>query len=59
MNSPLADRIRPKVLDDVIGQKHLIGNNKPLRRIIESGEIPNMVFYGQIQPDTSTDASGS
>ena len=46
MASPLADRIRPKTLDDVVGQKHLLGAGKPLRRIIESGRIPNMIFYG-------------
>jgi len=44
--SPLADRIRPKTLDDVVGQSHLLGKDKPLRRIIESGRIPNMIFYG-------------
>ena len=46
MNAPLADRIRPKNLDDVVGQKHILGEGKPLRRIIESGTIPNMIFYG-------------
>ena len=46
MNVPLADRIRPKTLDDVVGQKHILGEGKPLRRIIESGRIPNMIFYG-------------
>lgn len=46
MNSPLADKIRPKTLDDVVGQTHLLGKNKPLRRIIDSGHIPNMIFYG-------------
>lgn len=54
---PLADRIRPKTLDDVVGQKHLIGENKPLRRIIESGEIPNMVFYGPSGVGKTTIAS--
>ncbi len=43
---PLADRIRPTTLDDVVGQSHLIGRNKPLTRVIESGKIPNMIFYG-------------
>ncbi len=43
---PLADSIRPKTLDDVVGQQHLLGEGKPLRRIIESGKIPNMIFYG-------------
>lgn len=46
MNTPLADRIRPQTLDDIVGQKHLLGPNKPLRKIIESGEIPNLIFYG-------------
>ena len=46
MSSPLAERIRPKTLDDVVGQTHLLGAGRPLRRIIESGTIPNMIFYG-------------
>ncbi len=46
MNNPLADRIRPKSLNDIAGQHHLLDKNKPLRNIIESGQIPNMVFYG-------------
>ena len=46
MASPLADRIRPKTLEDVVGQKHLLSDGKPLRRIIDSGRIPNMIFYG-------------
>ncbi|MGN0649490.1 MAG: replication-associated recombination protein A [Oscillospiraceae bacterium] len=43
---PLADTIRPTTLEDVVGQSHLIGENKPLSRIIASGKIPNMIFYG-------------
>ncbi len=43
---PLADKIRPAALSDVVGQPHLLGEDKPLRRIIESGKIPNMIFYG-------------
>ena len=43
---PLADRIRPRELDDVVGQKHILGENGILRRIVESGRIPNMIFYG-------------
>ncbi len=43
---PLADRIRPDNLSDVFGQRHLIGEGKVLRRLIESGTIPNMIFYG-------------
>ncbi len=46
MAAPLADRLRPKTVDDVVGQRHLLGENGVLRAIIESGEIPNMVFYG-------------
>ena len=47
MKTPLADRIRPKTLDEVVGQKHLIGEGKILRNIIENDEVPNMIFYGQ------------
>lgn len=46
MYQPLADRIRPKTLDDVVGQRQLLGENGLLRRIIDSGNIPNMIFYG-------------
>lgn len=46
MQIPLADKIRPKTLDDVVGQSHLLAKGRPLRRIIESGRIPNMIFYG-------------
>ncbi len=46
MKKPLADRFRPQSLDDIVGQRHLLAEGKPLRRIIESGEIPNLIFYG-------------
>ena len=46
MNSPLADRIRPKKIEDVAGQHHLLDEGKVLRRIIDSGNIPNLIFYG-------------
>lgn len=46
MNSPLADRIRPKKIEDVAGQHHLLAEGKVLRRIIDSGNIPNLIFYG-------------
>ncbi|MBR1863109.1 MAG: replication-associated recombination protein A [Ruminococcus sp.] len=46
MSIPLAERIRPGSLDDIVGQPHLLGKGRPLRRIIESGTIPNMIFYG-------------
>ena len=43
---PLADRIRPQSLDEVLGQGHILGQDGLLRRVIDSGKIPNMVFYG-------------
>ncbi len=46
MSAPLADKIRPKTLADVVGQEHILSEGKPLRRIIDSGRIPNMIFYG-------------
>lgn len=46
MKSPLADRIRPKNLEDIVGQEHLLSEGKSLRKIIEGGEIPNLIFYG-------------
>ncbi|WP_295218360.1 replication-associated recombination protein A [Ruminococcus sp.] len=46
MHTPLADAIRPHTLDDVVGQRQLLAPGKPLRRIIESGKVPNMIFYG-------------
>lgn len=46
MKTPLADRVRPKELSEVVGQHHLLDEGKILRRIIESGQIPNLIFYG-------------
>ena len=46
MTAPLADRIRPATLDDVVGQQHILGAGKALRNIMESGHIPNLIFYG-------------
>ncbi|MBQ9661824.1 MAG: replication-associated recombination protein A [Oscillospiraceae bacterium] len=43
---PLADEIRPKNLDEVVGQQHILGKDGLLRRIVESGSTPNMIFYG-------------
>lgn len=46
MSAPLADRLRPESLNEIVGQKHLLGKDKPLRKIIESGTVPNLIFYG-------------
>ena len=46
MYQPLADLLRPETLDEVYGQEHILGENAILRRLIDSGNIPNMVFYG-------------
>ena len=46
MYQPLADLIRPTNLDEVFGQKHILGKGAILRRLVESGNIPNMIFYG-------------
>lgn len=57
MYRPLADEIRPKSLDDVVGQEHILGKNGMLRRIIESGKIPNLIFYGPSGVGKTTVAS--
>ncbi|MDY6801184.1 MAG: replication-associated recombination protein A [Bacteroidota bacterium] len=46
MNQPLADRMRPKNLEDYIGQEHLVGENAILRKAIESGNIPSFILWG-------------
>ena len=46
MKAPLAERIRPKTIDEMVGQRHLLGEGMALRGIIASGELPNLVFYG-------------
>ena len=43
---PFADRFRPSKIEDMVGQSHIIGENKVMNRIIQSGNIPNMIFYG-------------
>ena len=46
MYQPLADQLRPKSLDEVAGQRHILGEGGVLRRIIQGGTIPNLIFYG-------------
>jgi len=46
MNQPLANKMRPEKIEDVIGQKHILGENSPLYKIIKSGKATNMIFYG-------------
>ena len=57
MYQPLADKLRPQTLDDVVGQRHLLGPNGLLRRVIESGNIPNLIFYGPSGVGKTTVAS--
>lgn len=46
MYQPLADELRPTTLDDVYGQEEILGEGRMLRRMIESGRVPNLIFYG-------------
>ena len=46
MSQPLAERLRPKTLDDYIGQKHLVGPNAALRRMIDAGRVPSFIMWG-------------
>lgn len=46
MQSPLAERMRPKTIDQIIGQEHLLGKNKALRQLIEKGKLHSMIFWG-------------
>lgn len=57
MNNPLADRIRPTELCDVVGQKHLLTPGKALYNMIENGEVPNLIFYGPSGVGKTTVAS--
>lgn len=54
---PLAQRLRPRTLDEVCGQKHLLGKDKVFRRTVENGKIPNMIFYGPSGVGKTTVAS--
>lgn len=57
MNTPLADRIRPKSLDEIVGQRHLLSEGKALYNLIKSGDIPNLIFYGPSGVGKTTVAS--
>ena len=57
MISPLADRMRPQSIDDVVGQRHILASGKPLRNMIDSGNIPNLIFYGPSGVGKTTVAS--
>jgi putative ATPase len=43
---PLAEQLRPKTLEDYVGQTHIVGNDKPLRKLLESGKVPSMILWG-------------
>ena len=45
-NKPLADRMRPESFDEIAGQAHLVGKNGIIRKLLDSGRIPNMIFFG-------------
>lgn len=57
MNKPLADRIRPTDLSDVVGQRHLLSPDKALYNMIQNGDIPNLIFYGPSGVGKTTVAS--
>ncbi len=57
MYQPLADRIRPTTLEDVVGQQHILGTNAVLRRSLERGSLSNMIFYGPSGVGKTTVAS--
>jgi putative ATPase len=44
--APLAERLRPKTIDEVVGQSHLLGEGKPLRVAFQSGKLPSMILWG-------------
>lgn len=54
---PLADELRPQTWDDIVGQKHILGENAPLRKIVASKTIPNLIFYGPPGTGKTTTAS--
>ena len=57
MKEPLAQRLRPRTLDEVCGQRHLLAPGQVFRRTIDRGVIPNMIFYGPSGVGKTTVAS--
>ena len=57
MSQPLADLMRPESLEEMVGQPHLLGKNSLFRKVIESGSVPNMIFYGPPGPGKTTAAN--
>ena len=57
MNQPLADRLRPRNLDEIVGQTHLFGAKGLIRRMLAGGRISNMIFYGPPGTGKTTAAS--
>ena len=55
-NQPLAERLRPKTLDDYIGQQHLVGKGKVLRKMIESGVVSCFILWGPTGVGNTTQA---
>ena len=56
-NAPLADALRPKTMDEIVGQAHLFGKNGVIRRMVESGRMTNMIFFGPPGTGKTTAAS--
>lgn len=54
---PLAERVRPKRLSDIVGQTHLLGDNAPIRQIVRQGHLPSMILYGEAGIGKTTIAS--
>ena len=46
MNKPLAERLRPKSLEEYVGQAHLVGPEGVLKRVIDSGQVPSFIMWG-------------
>ncbi|HRN96204.1 MAG TPA: replication-associated recombination protein A, partial [Candidatus Levybacteria bacterium] len=46
MEIPLAEKLRPKTLEEYVGQDHLVGKGRPIKRMIESGKVSSMILWG-------------